>query len=54
MKNATHFFGFQIGGKAYSEIIFFKNAEAYNDFTRGSFEFSAQVSAVALNAGASA
>ncbi|ABE53575.1 conserved hypothetical protein [Shewanella denitrificans OS217] len=46
--------GFQIGGQAYSEIIFFKNAEAYNNFTSGSFEFSAQASAVALNAGASA
>ncbi|MBB1269377.1 YSC84-related protein [Shewanella sp. SR44-3] len=46
--------GFQIGGQAYSEIIFFKNAEAYNAFTSGSFEFSAQASAVALNAGASA
>jgi lipid-binding SYLF domain-containing protein len=46
--------GFQIGGQAYSEIIFFKNAKAYNDFTSGSFEFSAQASAIALNAGASA
>jgi lipid-binding SYLF domain-containing protein len=46
--------GFQIGGQAYSEIIFFKNAEAYNDFTSGSFEFTAQASAVAINLGASA
>ncbi|MCT7941209.1 MULTISPECIES: lipid-binding SYLF domain-containing protein [Shewanella] len=46
--------GFQLGGQAYSEIIFFKNAEAYNDFTSGSFEFSAQASAVAINLGASA
>ncbi|MCL1143570.1 hypothetical protein L2672_12795 [Shewanella gaetbuli] len=46
--------GFQLGGQAYSEIIFFKNAEAYNDFTSGSFEFSAQASAVAINVGASA
>jgi lipid-binding SYLF domain-containing protein len=46
--------GFQLGGQAYSEIIFFKNAEAYNDFTSGSFEFSAQASAVAINMGASA
>ncbi|WP_434927362.1 YSC84-related protein [Shewanella sp. HL-SH2] len=46
--------GFQLGGQAYSEIIFFKNAQAYNDFTSGSFEFSAQASAVAINVGASA
>lgn len=46
--------GFQLGGQAYSEIIFFKNAEAYNEFTSGSFEFSAQASAVAINVGASA
>jgi len=46
--------GFQLGGQAYSEIIFFKNAAAYNDFTSGSFEFSAQASAVAINLGASA
>lgn len=46
--------GFQIGGQAYSEIIFFKNAKAYEAFTSGSFEFSAQASAVAINAGVSA
>ncbi|MGI2170042.1 YSC84-related protein [Shewanella sp. MF05960] len=46
--------GFQLGGQAYSEIIFFKDAKAYNEFTSGSFEFSAQASAVAINLGASA
>ena len=46
--------GFQLGGQAYSEIIFFKDAKAYNDFTSGSFEFSAQASAVAINIGANA
>ena len=46
--------GFQLGGQAYSEIIFFKDAEAYNKFTSGSFEFGAQASAVAINAGANA
>ncbi|MBB1475908.1 hypothetical protein EGC79_14860 [Shewanella vesiculosa] len=46
--------GFQLGGQAYSEIIFFKDAKAYNDFTSGSFEFSAQASAVAINLGANA
>ncbi|MDD8059890.1 MAG: lipid-binding SYLF domain-containing protein [Shewanella sp.] len=46
--------GFQLGGQAYSEIIFFKDAKAYNEFTSGSFEFSAQASAVAINLGANA
>ncbi|MDF0535037.1 lipid-binding SYLF domain-containing protein [Shewanella yunxiaonensis] len=46
--------GFQLGGQAYSEIIFFKDAKAYNDFTSGSFEFGAQASAVAINVGANA
>ena len=46
--------GFQLGGQAYSEIIFFKNAKAYEEFTSGSFEFSANASAVAINVGANA
>ncbi|MFC3187040.1 YSC84-related protein [Shewanella intestini] len=46
--------GLQLGGQAYSEIIFFQNAQAYEKFTSGSFEFSAQASAVAINVGASA
>ncbi|NMH65114.1 lipid-binding SYLF domain-containing protein [Shewanella salipaludis] len=46
--------GFQLGGQAYSELIFFKDAKAYNDFTGGSFEFGAQASAVAINLGANA
>lgn len=44
--------GFQLGGQAYSEIIFFKDAKAYEEFTSGSFEFGAQASAVAINVGA--
>lgn len=46
--------GFQVGGQAYSEIIFFKNKQAYDQFTSGSFEFSAQASAVAITLGANA
>ncbi|MCG9964061.1 MAG: YSC84-related protein [Shewanella sp.] len=46
--------GFQLGGQAYSEIIFFKDAKSYNEFTSGSFEFDAQASAVAINMGANA
>ena len=46
--------GLQLGGQAYSQIIFFENESSLNDFTSGNFEFSAQATAVALTAGASA
>ena len=46
--------GLQLGGQAYSQIIFFQNAEALKKFTAGNFEFSADASAVAITAGASA
>ena len=45
--------GFQAGGQAYSEVIFFKDADAFNRFTGDKFEFAAQASAVAVTAGAS-
>ncbi len=44
--------GFQFGGKAFSEIIFFQNKRAYDRFTSGSFEFDATAQAVAVTAGA--
>ncbi|MGO9935372.1 MAG: YSC84-related protein [Steroidobacteraceae bacterium] len=46
--------GFQAGGKAYSEIIFFKDKTALDRFESGTFAFSAGASAVAITAGASA
>ena len=46
--------GFQLGGQAYSEIIFFRDRSDLEDFRKGNFEFGAQVSAVAVTAGASA
>jgi lipid-binding SYLF domain-containing protein len=46
--------GLQLGGQAYSEVIFFGSKHALDDFTGGNFEFGAQVSAVAVTAGASA
>jgi lipid-binding SYLF domain-containing protein len=46
--------GFQIGGEAYREIIFFEDERSYNDFTSGSFEFGADASAVAITAAAGA
>ena len=47
-------FGFQWGGQAYSEFIFFKDGVAIADFKRGNYELGAQASAVAVTAGASA
>lgn len=46
--------GFQAGGQAYSQIVFFQNPQAFTDFTSGNFEFSAQATAVAITAGVSA
>jgi lipid-binding SYLF domain-containing protein len=46
--------GFQLGGEAYSQIIFFEDKRAFDEFTSGNFEFSATASAVAITAGASA
>jgi lipid-binding SYLF domain-containing protein len=46
--------GFQAGGQAYSQIVFFENKTAYDEFTNGSFEFGADVGAVAITAAASA
>ncbi len=46
--------GLQAGGQAYSQIIFFQDERAFNDFTSGSYEFEAGVSAVAITAGVQA
>lgn len=46
--------GLQLGGQTYSEFIFFKDNAALEQFQRGNFEMGAQVSAVAVTAGASA
>jgi lipid-binding SYLF domain-containing protein len=46
--------GWQFGGQAFREIIFFEDQRAYDEFTRGSFEFDANASAVAITAGAQA
>jgi len=45
--------GFQFGGQAYSEVIFFEDADAYNRFVENQFQFAAQASAVALKSGIS-
>jgi lipid-binding SYLF domain-containing protein len=46
--------GFQFGGKAYREVIFFENQAALDRFKQNKFEFDAQASAVAATVGASA
>jgi lipid-binding SYLF domain-containing protein len=46
--------GFQAGGKAYSEIIFFEDKRALDEFESGSFEFGADASVVAITVGANA
>ncbi|HEX3633471.1 MAG TPA: YSC84-related protein [Casimicrobiaceae bacterium] len=46
--------GFQLGGQAYSQIVFFKDQRAFKDFTSGNFAFGAEASAVAITAAAGA
>ncbi len=46
--------GFQLGGKAFSELIFFEDKRAYDEFTSGGFEFDATAQAIAITAGAEA
>lgn len=46
--------GFQAGGQAFSQVIFFQDKRAFNKFISGEFEFGAQASAVAITAGAQA
>jgi lipid-binding SYLF domain-containing protein len=52
MKQVT--VGFQFGGQAYREVIFFESQAALDQFKGGNFELSAQASAVAATKGASA
>lgn len=46
--------GFQAGGQAYSQVVFFEDERAYQDFTSGNFEFGAEASAIAVQASAGA
>jgi lipid-binding SYLF domain-containing protein len=46
--------GLQAGGKAYSQIIFFEDKRALDEFESGNFEFGADASVVAVTAGANA
>lgn len=44
--------GVQAGGQAYSQIVFFEDRRAFEEFTKGNFEFGADVDAVAITAAA--
>lgn len=46
--------GFQAGAQVYREVIFFESKKDLDRFKESRFEFSAQASAVAVTAGASA
>jgi lipid-binding SYLF domain-containing protein len=46
--------GFQAGGQAFSEMIFFEDKRAFDEFTSGEFAFDATASAVAITAAAQA
>jgi len=47
-------FGWQLGAQAFSQIIFFQDQRAYDEFTSGNFEFGAGASAVVITAGVAA
>ena len=46
--------GLQLGGQAYSEVVFFRDQDALDNFKVGHLKLDAQASAVALTARASA
>lgn len=46
--------GFQLGGSGFSQVVFFQDKRALEEFTNGSFEFGAEAQAVALTAAAGA
>ncbi|MCC6216998.1 MAG: hypothetical protein IT376_19215 [Polyangiaceae bacterium] len=46
--------GFQLGGQAFTEVLFFQDERALREFQQGNFELGAQASAVAVTSGASA
>jgi lipid-binding SYLF domain-containing protein len=46
--------GFQAGGQAYSQVIFFEDKASLDKFTSGNFEFSAGAEAIAIQAKAEA
>jgi lipid-binding SYLF domain-containing protein len=46
--------GLQAGGQAFSQIVFFQDQRAFEEFAKGSYEFDATVQAIAITASATA
>ena len=46
--------GFQLGGTGFSQVIFFQDQRALDEFTAGNFEFSGEAQATVLTAAAGA
>lgn len=46
--------GFQAGAKVFSQIVFFEDKRAYDEFTSGNFEFDATAQAIVITAGGEA
>ena len=46
--------GFQMGGQAFSQIIFFQDERVFKEFSSGNFEFGANAQATSIAASASA
>ena len=46
--------GLQAGGQAFSQIVFLQDKRAFDEFTKGTYEFDATVQAVAITASATA
>ena len=46
--------GFQAGGTGFSQVIFFQDKRALDEFTSGNFEFGAEAQATAITASAGA
>jgi len=46
--------GFQLGGQAFAEILFFKDKRAYDRFTAGTYELDTSASAVVITLSAQA
>jgi lipid-binding SYLF domain-containing protein len=44
--------GIQLGGQGFDEVVFFKDKQTLDEFKNGQFTLAAQVSAVAVKAGA--
>jgi lipid-binding SYLF domain-containing protein len=53
-KLAQASFGLQLGGKAFSEIVFLQDKRSYDTFTSGQFAFDAKMAATAVTAGVEA